>query len=54
MISNITSELKKRNISVKFVIDKGFICLSCKETDMSINFVINILFKWEIDKFINS
>ena len=54
MISNITSELKKRNISVKFVIDKGFICLSCKKTDMSINFVINILFKWEIDKFINS
>ena len=54
MISNITSDLKKRDTSVKFVIDKGFICLSCKKTDMSINFVINILYKWEIDKFINS
>ena len=32
MVSKIMSYLKKRDISVKFVIDKGFICLSCKKT----------------------
>ena len=55
MISRITSDLKKRDTSVKFVIDKFFL-YACpeKKPNMSTYFVINILYKQEIDKFINS
>ena len=45
MISNITSDLKKKGISIKSVINEGFICLSYKKTDILIKFVINSLYK---------